>query len=199
MIEPDAPTGERHPMTSRSAPRPCDRPCAGLCRPDGFAEAHTAHRSRLVARARAVLGDPESAEDAVQEAYLRAWAACAKFDPAAGPTLLAWLTTITRNVVVDLVRARAARPQLPRSEPTAAAEQPATTPTDTALQRLVLIDALATVSPEHRGVVLHTVLHDRTYRDVAAELELPVGTVRSRAFYALRGLRRSLERADLAA
>ena len=38
-----------------------------------------------------------------------------------------------------------------------------------------------------------------SYRDVAAELELPVGTVRSRAHYALRGLRRSLERADLAA
>jgi RNA polymerase sigma-70 factor (ECF subfamily) len=146
-----------------------------------------------------VLGDPESAEDAVQEAFLRAWKACATFDPAAGPTLLAWLTTITRNVVVDVVRARAARPQLPRSEPTTVAEPPATTPTDTALQRLVLIDALATVSPEHRGVVLRTVLHDRSYRDVAAELELPVGTVRSRAFYALRGLRRSLEQADVAA
>ena len=48
-------------------------------------------------------------------------------------------------------------------------------------------------------MVLRTVLHDRSYRDVATELELPVGTVRSRAFYALRGLRKSLDRADLAA
>jgi RNA polymerase sigma-70 factor, ECF subfamily len=152
-----------------------------------------------VARARAVLGDPESAEDAVQEVFLRAWAACSTFDPTAGPTLLAWLSTITRNVVVDLVRARAARPQLPRTEPPAPAERAGASPTDTALLRIVLLDALATVSPEHRGVVLRTVLHDRSYRDVAAELDVPVGTVRSRAFYALRGLRRSLERADLAA
>ena len=80
-----------------------------------------------------------------------------------------------------------------------AARGPSVTPIDTALLRLQLLDALATVSAEHRGVVLRTVLRDRSYRDVAAELELPVGTVRSRAHYALRGLRRSLERADLAA
>lgn len=190
-------------MTERRTSRgPCDRPCAGLCRADGFAAAHHQYRSRLVARARAVLGDPESAEDAVQEAFLRAWAACSSFDPAAGPTLLAWLGTITRNVVVDLVRARAARPQLPRTELTAGESAGCAspdTPIDTALLRLQLLDALATVSAEHRGVVLRTVLHDRSYRDVAAELALPVGTVRSRAHYALRGLRRSLERADLAA
>jgi RNA polymerase sigma-70 factor, ECF subfamily len=185
----------------RPAPAPCDRPCAGLCRPDGFAAAHREYRRRLVARARSVLGGPESAEDAVQEAFLRAWAACSAFDPTAGPTLLAWLSTITRNVVVDLVRARAARPQLPRTEPDPgdAARGPSVTPIDTALLRLQLLDALATVSADHRGVVLRTVLRDRSYRDVAAELELPVGTVRSRAHYALRGMRRSLERADLAA
>jgi RNA polymerase sigma-70 factor, ECF subfamily len=191
-------------MTDRAAraARPvraaCSRPCAGLCRSDGFAAAHREHRSRLVGRARAVLGDPESAEDAVQEAFLRAWSACGSFDPAAGPTLLAWLATITRNVVVDLVRARAARPQLPRTEPEPAGE-PAASPIDDALLRMVLIDAMAGVSAEHRRVVLRTVLHDRSYREVAAELDLPVGTVRSRAFYALRGLRKSLDRADLAA
>lgn len=186
-------------MTDRPGPRPCDRPCAGLCRPDGLAAAHAAHRARLVARARAVLGDPESAEDEVQEVFLRAWAACASFDPAAGPTLLAWLARITHNVVVDHVRARAVRPQLPRTEPAPVAEPPASTPIDTVLLRLRLLDALATVSADHRGVVVRTVLHDRSYRDVAAELRLPVGTVRSRAFYALRGLRRSLEHDDRAA
>jgi RNA polymerase sigma-70 factor, ECF subfamily len=189
-------------MTDRAV-RPvraaCSRPCAGLCRPDGVAAAHREHRSRLVGRARAVLGDPESAEDAVQEAFLRAWAACGSFDPTAGPTLLAWLATITRNVVVDLVRARAARPQLPRTEPELVGEPATSTPIDDALLRMLLIDAMAGVSAEHRGVVLRTVLHDRSYREVAAELDLPVGTVRSRAFYALRGLRKSLDRADLAA
>ncbi len=187
-------------MSLRPARPACTGPCAGLCRPDGFAAVHREHRARLVGRARTLLGDPESAEDAVQEAFLRAWTACASFDPAAGPTLLAWLSTITRNVVVDLIRARSARPQLPRTETTEPAGEPATsTPIDDALLRMLLLAALETVSDEHRGVVLRTVLRDRTYRQVAEELELPVGTVRSRAFYALRGLRRSLDRADLAA
>ena len=177
----------------------CSGPCAGLCRPDGFAAVHREYRPRLVARARAVLGDPESAEDAVQEVFLRAWSACGSFDPDAGPTLLAWLATITRNVVVDLVRARAARPQLSRTDPEATDSTAADAPIDAALQRMLLVDALAGISDEHRVVLLRTVLRDRSYRDVAAELQLPVGTVRSRAFYALRGLRRYLDRADLAA
>ncbi len=190
---------ERARRAARPARAACSRPCAGLCRPEGFAAAHHEHRSRLVARARAVLGDRESAEDAVQEAFLRAWSACGSFDPTAAPTLLAWLATITRNVVVDLVRARAVRPQLPRTETEAVGEPATSTPIDDALVRMLLIDAMAGVSPDHRGVLLRTVLHDRSYREVATELDLPVGTVRSRAFYALRGLRRSLDRADLAA
>ena len=63
----------------------------------------------------------------------------------------------------------------------------------------MLLDALAQVSAEHRGVVLRAVLRDRPYADVAAELDIPVGTVSSRVFYALRGMRRSLDGLDLAA
>ena len=65
----------------------CDRPCAGLCRAAGFAVAYSGNRPWLLARARALLGDPGAAEDAVQETFLRAWAACRSFDPSAGPAL----------------------------------------------------------------------------------------------------------------
>ena len=57
---------------------------------------------------------------------------------------------------------------------------------------MVLIDALSQVSPEHRGVVLLAVVRDRPYADVAAALDIPVGTVKSRVHHALRGMRRSL-------
>ncbi len=175
----------------------CDRPCAGLCRTDGFAAAHRANRGWLLARARALLGDPGTAEDAVQETFLRAWAACRTFDPAAGPTLATWLGTIGRNVAVDMLRARAVRPRL-APEVDDATEQ-AGAPSvdgavDTALQRMVLLDALSQVSPEHRGVVLLAVVRDRPYADVAAALDIPVGTVKSRVHHALRGMRRSLGR-----
>ena len=181
--------------TSSPCDRPtCDRPCAGLCRPEGFAAAHRANRSWLLARARALLGDPGAAEDAVQETFLRAWAACRTFDPSAGPTLATWLGTIGRNVAVDMLRARAVRPRL-APEPDDAAEPAATADgaVDTALQRMVLLGALSQVSPEHRGVVLLAVVRDRPYADVAAALDIPVGTVKSRVHHALRGMRRSLD------
>ena len=174
----------------------CDHPCAGLCRPEGFAAAHRANRAWLLARARALLGDPGAAEDAVQETFLRAWAACRTFDPSAGPTLATWLGTIGRNVAVDMLRARSVRPRL-AAEADDATEQANTTASvdgavDTALQRMVLLDALSQVSPEHRGVVLLAVVRDRPYADVAAALDIPVGTVKSRVHHALRGMRRSL-------
>ncbi len=190
-------------MTAATAARPrrttCTGPCARLCTEDGLAAAYREHRSALLGQARGMLRDQGLAEDCVQEVFARAWAACASFDPSAGPSLRAWLKTITRNVVIDLVRARAVRPQLPRSMPVVDEPAGGPSPIDSALLRLVLVDALAEVSDEHRGVVVRAVLHDRSYAEVAAELDIPVGTVKSRVFYALRGMRGRLDRADLVA
>ena len=55
------------------------------------------------------LGDAGLAEEAVQETFLRAWRAGERFDPQIG-SLRTWLFAILRNVVIDLGRARAARP-----------------------------------------------------------------------------------------
>lgn len=182
--------------------RRCEGPCAGLCRPEGFAAAHRANHGWLLTRARALLGDRGAAEDAVQETFLRAWRACRTFDPSAGPTLATWLGTIGRNVAVDMLRARAVRPRLaPETDPEADAPAVVDGAVDAALQRMVLLDALSQVSPEHRGVVLLAVVRDRPYADVAAALDIPVGTVKSRVHHALRGMRRSpgLDRTVLAA
>ena len=184
-------------MTS-AVPSPCDRPCAGLCRPEGFAAAHRAHHRWLLVRCRGLLGDVGAAEDAVQETFLRAWAACRSFDPDAGPTLATWLGTIARNVAVDALRARAVRPRLVAVDEDAP-EQGSAGATDTVLARMVLLDALSGISPEHRGAVLLAVVRDRPYADVAAALDIPVGTVKSRVHHALRGMRRNLDRTELAA
>lgn len=185
------------PIT-RSLPRrttPCPGPCAGLCTDTGFAAAYREHRPRLIGKALAMLGDPGLAEDAVQDAFMRAWAACPSFDPGSGPPLVSWLLTITRNIVIDGVRARAARPQ---TAPADSVAEPADNrvAVDAVVLRSVLVDALATVSAEHRDVVLQTVVRDRSHADVAAELGVPIGTVKSRVFYALRGMRGALNQPE---
>jgi RNA polymerase sigma-70 factor (ECF subfamily) len=170
---------------------PCPRPCAGLCTPSGFAAAYAENRPRMLAKAMAVVGDRQHAEDAVQDAFLRAWSKCSSFDPA-GPPIGAWLTTITRNVAIDHERARAVRPRLVREQPPGIEPIDARPGPDEVVMREVLVQALARVSPDHRAVVLRAVLADRSYADIAAELGVPVGTVKSRVFHALRGLRGAL-------
>jgi RNA polymerase sigma-70 factor (ECF subfamily) len=139
-----------------------------------------------------MLGDAGLAEEVVQEAFVRAWRACAAFDPD-GPPMLAWLSVILRNVALDGIRARGRRPSLTRSAPTEAALASTLPDADRVLLRLQLREALAALHDDHRTAVVETVLRDRPYDAVAAELGVPVGTVRSRAHYALRRMRRALE------
>jgi RNA polymerase sigma-70 factor, ECF subfamily len=167
--------------------------CAGLCTEAGIRAADAAYRGRLIARARRVLGDPALAEEAAQEALVRAWRSCATFDPEGGP-VRAWLLTIVHHVAVDMARARARRPPLSGSTPDDARRVRFTaTHEDVVVQRDELLDALSGIGPAHRHVVVETVLRDRSHSDVAAELGIPAGTVRSRLHYALRELRALME------
>jgi len=168
--------------------------CAGLCTEEGLRAADAAYRSTLLARARRIVVDPALAEEAVQEAMVRAWRSCSTFDPDGGP-LLPWLLALTRNVAIDLARWRSRRP------PVAASADPADGPLeetgigteDLLALREQLVDALEDLAPRHRSVIVETVLRDRSHAEVAEELGIPSGTVRSRVHYALRRLRELLE------
>jgi RNA polymerase sigma-70 factor (ECF subfamily) len=175
--------------------RPGCRPggCAGLCTDETLATVYRAYRGPLLRRARAILGDAGLAEEVVQETFVRAWRACPFFDPDGSP-MLVWLTVILRNLALDRVRARGRRPHLARSVPDEEVIVSARPDgVDLLLLRSSLRDALAGLPDDHRTAVVETILLDRPYGDVAAELGVPVGTVRSRAYYALRRMRRILE------
>src|SRR4051812_43010875 len=90
----------------------CGRGCAGLCTSEGMAGAHRAYRTRMLARARHVVVDPDLAEEAVQDAFVRAWQGCGTFDGRRGEPVVHWLLAITRNAAIDLARARGRRPPL---------------------------------------------------------------------------------------
>jgi RNA polymerase sigma-70 factor, ECF subfamily len=172
--------------------------CAQLCTEHGMAAAHAAYRARLLARARRIVADPDLADDVVQEAFLRAWRACSSFDPAGGP-LVNWLLVITANIAIDMVKARVRRPPL---APGSARDNPppaGLNDIELLILRSQLRHALSSVAAHHRDAVVETVLRDRAYADVAAELGVAPGTLRTRVHYGLRQLRRVLETADTAA
>jgi RNA polymerase sigma-70 factor, ECF subfamily len=135
-------------------------------------------------------GDRGRSEDIVQETLLRAWRHPQALDPERGP-VCSWLFTVARNVAVDAHRARKARPTEVGDE--ALAVVPAVDEIEQALDRWLIADALATLSVEHRAVLVETYYRGRSVAEAAATLGIPAGTVKSRTFYALRALRLALE------
>lgn len=164
-----------------------------------MAAAHMAYRTRMLARARRIVVDPDLAEDAVQEAFVRAWRACASFCPGDDGPLVNWLLVITANTAIDLVKARVRRP--PLTSGAAGDNSSATGISDVELLilRAELRNALSRIGCHHREAIVETVLRDRPYADVAAELGIAPATLRTRVHYALRRLRVELESADAAA
>jgi RNA polymerase sigma-70 factor (ECF subfamily) len=66
------------------------------------------------------------------------------------------------------------------------------------LTGLAVRDALDSLSPAHREVLNETILRDRTVNQAAESLGIPVGTVKSRVYYATRALRAALEEIGVA-
>jgi RNA polymerase sigma-70 factor (ECF subfamily) len=141
--------------------------------------------ARLDAAARLILRDPELARDAVQEGMIRAWRDLPGLrDP---DRFDAWLHRLIVHACLDLVRRRRRRvvevELSPLDMPTA---------TDSAgsiADREVLHDALARLDPGHRAVVALHYLLGMPLPDVAASLQIPLGTAKSRLHYALAAMR----------
>jgi len=131
-----------------------------------------------------VLRDRVLAEDATQEVFLRAWRASSTFDPARG--LTPWLFTITRRTAVDVLR-REARPTQGGhvAEEDAAVRMPGIEHAYETWQVRVALDELP---EDERSVVRMAHFEEMTHREIAAALDVPIGTVKSRSHRAHRRL-----------
>ncbi len=169
-----------------------------MCAGNRDAYAHLVDRHAPVAvRTAALLGAGADAEDVVQEAFVKAYAALGSLRP--GAPFRPWFLRIVANETRNLHRAagrRSARERRSweRAQPLLLAEpeDPARRLLDTE-RRAVLVRGLDALSPDQRAVVTCRYLLDLDEAETAAVLGWPKGTVKSRLHRALRRLREGLE------
>ena len=137
------------------------------------------------------VGDRSVAEEALQETFVKLWRQASRFDASRG-SVTALLFTVGRSVAADVQRreSRHVRDGAPAAEPAAVAgpEVELASVVASCMQRL----------PRSQREMLDLAYWgDLTQRQIADALHIPLGTVKSRLFHAMRGLRSELQLAGV--
>lgn len=141
-----------------------------------------------------LLGDRGLAEELVQETFVRLWRTAARFDPERG-SVATYVMAIARRLAIDLWRRPSSRPFNPPPPPDSKEADPAdpADPVDSLMTRIVVREAMQALSPAHREVL--DLMHGGNLKqaEIAELLGIPLGTVKTRAYYALRALKLALD------
>jgi RNA polymerase sigma factor (sigma-70 family) len=151
-------------------------------------------QSRVFGLALMLLGDRDEAEDAAQDAFLRAFRHADAYDPRRG-TVATWLLAIARNVAIDHARMRRAEP-VDAGVLLADVVEPGPPPEERGIasdEASRLRTAIATLPDEQRRALLLAAFFGRTAREIGALDGTPIGTVKTRIRTAMLKLRGLLE------
>jgi RNA polymerase sigma-70 factor (ECF subfamily) len=154
-----------------------------------MSELYRRYAGRLYRYGLQALGDGGLAEEMVQESFVRLWRTAGRFDPARG-SVAAYLIVIGRSVAAD-VRKRPSSRRLEQLEDALVPPQPDSV--DQILSGLMVREAVDSLSPAHRQVIMLAEA-GLTQSQIADRAGLPLGTVKTRTFHALRALRAALAR-----
>ena len=159
---------------------------------DSMRALYRTYSRELYGFALSALGDRGQAEEIVQEVFTRVWRKADSFDPERA-SFRTWLYGIARNAIIDLKRRQSVRPAL-AAHPEAEEDTGSVDDSfERALLRWQVGAALERLTPEHRQVIRLAHFQGLTLREIAERTGIPLGTIKSRTSYALRGLRLALE------
>lgn len=165
---------------------------------------HDRYAGAVYAVAYRVLGDRMTAEEVAQDTFLRLWQKGHTYDPARGD-FLPWLLTISKRRAIDMLRQRERRFSVRQDafsldeQPYLAETIPGTGP-DRAQRELrqALVMALQDLPEAQAQVITLAYFYGMTHRDIAAHLDLPLGTIKTRLRLGMQKLRQSwLEASNL--
>lgn len=173
---------------------------------NAFGQLFKTHYQRVYRVCYSILGDPDSAQEATQQTWIKAWEKRQNYNAKAAYTT--WLHRIASNTAIDHTRKRKRYWQRIKSVFTPSDDSPKNTPDPadtlppderTPLKALLnkdnetrLADAIATLPQPQREVFLLRELEDMRYQDIADELQINLGTVMSRLHLARKKLQTHL-------
>jgi RNA polymerase sigma-70 factor (ECF subfamily) len=152
-------------------------------------ELYEKHAAAVLAYAERLTRDRGAAEDVLQETMLRAWRHPEVLRNGKG-SVRGWLMTVAQRIVIDRARALSARPT--EQEEDLGAAPPQRDHSGRVIEALEVIDAIRDLPEEQKAVIMHLYFCDSSLLDSSSALDVPKGTVKSRAHYALRALRKSI-------
>ena len=166
---------------------------------DAFAKIVDAYQARIFGFVKRMIRNDEEAQDVTQEVFIKAFQAMHRFDGRS--SLRTWLFKIAHNLCVDRVRRQDRAPS--SSSLTAMTDEDETidlpdyrwSPEDVVLNdelATVVEHAIETMSDKLRTVLLLHDKEDMAYEEIAAAVDVPVGTVKSRLFLARAHLQKHL-------
>jgi RNA polymerase sigma-70 factor (ECF subfamily) len=151
------------------------------------------HADALYAYVDRFCTDHASADDIVQETFIRAWRHLPKLSADDRP-IRPWLFRVARNLLIDAERAARSRPVVSQAPPDEDGQTDCAL--DQVLDRELVTAALQHLSPAHQAVLVETFYNGGSLLGVARQLGIPHGTARSRLHYALQALRQQFDESD---
>ncbi|MBN1666757.1 MAG: sigma-70 family RNA polymerase sigma factor [Anaerolineales bacterium] len=158
-----------------------------------FSELVRQEYARVIRVVYRLCGDPQLAEDAAQEAFIRSWQHLPRFKPGpdAGRSFRNWVLRIANNVALDMLRRE--RPNLELETQPLASKNPGPERQFVQAEQANRVQqAILAISPASRAALILREVEQMSYQEIAETLEIPLGTVMSRLSYARQQLRRAL-------
>jgi RNA polymerase sigma-70 factor (ECF subfamily) len=160
---------------------------------DAVTEISTRYRGRVENLGVQLLGDRGLAEEMTQETFTRLWRRATAYDAERG-SVPTFLFTIARRVAVDIWRRPSSRPITDANVTLASAgHSDEITPL---LTGLTVKQALRTLSQAHQQILELGYFRQLSQSEIADRLDLPLGTVKTRTYHALRALKQALADID---
>lgn len=155
----------------------------------------------LLYRAIRIVGSPESGEDVLQDSFIAIWRDAAKFD-ATRSAPMTWMRAIVRNKAIDYLRANRYRD---RSIAVDDAEAGALADTgagpceqaERGQSSVIIGNGLKKLKEIHREAIELSFFHDLTHGEIAAEMTIPLGTVKTWIRRGCKQMRRHMELSEL--